>query len=339
MLSLHTHANRELKALTDNTGGLAEINMSDKTSRLEGQLRTGKQFHAELPDVPRRAASTSATPLPTTTTAQPLVIGQAGSAQLMAISLSASFPGFTSAHEMNRWLEGVSALDVTQGKTAVDLVKGQFPLELIDQLKTLEVTTQTSWENLKAKLLELCGGAKADDKAAAEARWEALKMEDYDSVANFDVYFYAAAKKCRTSEERQFAQYKKAMSASLKKSIDDAWLHPADLTYLKSSMQRYKAQQEKRIREQTAMEREMRDAESSIAATMEQVEINSDDEVPDEVIAAFKEDWKRKRQQGTMSKFKATSVNRNKKPSREPMKCWNCGKPGHRMAECPDVKH
>ncbi len=38
----------------------------------------------------------------------------------------------------------------------------------------------------------------------------------------------------------------------------------------------------------------MRDAESSIAATMEQVEINSDDEVPDAVIAAFKEDWKRK---------------------------------------------
>ena len=63
VLSLHTHANRELKLLTDNTGGLAEINMSDKTSRLEGQLRTGKQFHAELPDVPRRAAYTSATPL------------------------------------------------------------------------------------------------------------------------------------------------------------------------------------------------------------------------------------------------------------------------------------
>ncbi len=40
-----------------------------------------------------------------------------------------------------------------------------------------------------------------------------------------------------------------------------------------------------------------------------------------------------------MSKFKATSVNRNKKPLREPMKCWNCNKPGHRMAECPDVKH
>ncbi len=44
-------------------------------------------------------------------------------------------------------------------------------------------------------------------------------MEDYDSVANFDVYFYAAAKKCEASDERQFAQYKKAMSASLKKSI------------------------------------------------------------------------------------------------------------------------
>ncbi len=45
------------------------------------------------------------------------------------------------------------------------------------------------------------------------------------------------------------------------------------------------------------MEKEMRDAESSIAATMEQVEINSNDEDPDKVIAAFKEDWKRKRQQ------------------------------------------
>jgi hypothetical protein len=107
----------------------------------------------------------------------------------------------------------------------------------------------------------------------------------------------------------------------------------------KETMKRFKVQQEKQIKEQKAMEREMRDAESIIAATMEQGEINSDDEVPDEVIAAFKEDWKRKRQQGTMSKFKATSVNRNKKPSREPINCWNCNKPGHRMAECSDVKH
>jgi hypothetical protein len=75
LLLVHTHANWELKLLTDNTGGLAEINMSYKTSRLEGQLRTGKQFHAELANVPRRAASMSSTPLPATTTAQPLVIG------------------------------------------------------------------------------------------------------------------------------------------------------------------------------------------------------------------------------------------------------------------------
>ena len=294
VLSLHTHANRELKLLTDNTGGLAEINMSDKSSRLEGQLRTGKQFHAELPEVPRRAASTSATPLPATTTAQPLVIGQAGSAQLMAISLSGSFPGFTSAHAMNRWLDAVAAVSVTQGKQPLDLIKGHFPIELIGMLETLEVTTQTTWDNLKKKILEWCGGAKADDKAAAEARWEALKMEDYDSVANFDVHFYAAAKKCEATEERQFAQYKKAMSASLKKSMEDAWQHPDNLGELKGMMKRFKAQQEKQIMEQKAMEREMRDAESSIAATMEQVVINSDDEVPDEVIAAFKEDWKRK---------------------------------------------
>ena len=103
MLSLHTHANRELKILTDNTGGLAEINMSDKTSRLEGQLRTGKQFHAELPDVPRRAASTSATPLLATKATQPVVIGQAGSVQLTIMSLASSFPGFASAHKMNQW--------------------------------------------------------------------------------------------------------------------------------------------------------------------------------------------------------------------------------------------
>jgi predicted solute-binding protein len=101
------------------------------------------------------------------------------------------------------------------------------------------------------------------------------------------------------------------MSASLKKSMEDAWQHPDNLGELKGMMKRFKAQQEKQIMEQKAMEREMRDAESSIAATMEQVVLNSDDEVPDEVIAAFKEDWKRKRQQGTMSKFKATSVNRN----------------------------
>jgi hypothetical protein len=217
----------------------------------------------------------------------------------MAISLSASFPGFTSAHEMSQWLDAVAAVSVTQNKQPLELIKGHFPIELIGMLETLEVTTQTSWDNLKTKILEWCG-AKADDKAAAEARWEALKMEDYDSVANFDLYFYAAAKKCEALEDRQFAQYKKAMSASLKKNIKDAWLHPANLGELKDHMKRFKVQQEQRIMEQKAMEREVRDAESSIAATMEQVVINSDDEVPDEVIAAFKEDWKRKRQQGTM---------------------------------------
>ncbi len=59
----------------------------------------------------------------------------------MAISLSGSFPGFTSAHEMNRWLDAVSAVSVTQGKQPVELIKGHFPVGLIDQLKTLEVTT------------------------------------------------------------------------------------------------------------------------------------------------------------------------------------------------------
>ncbi len=82
----------------------------------------------------------------------------------------------------------------------------------------------------------------------------------------------------------------------------------------------------------------MRDAESSIAATMEQVVINSDDEDPDEAIAAFKEDWKCKRQQSAARKFKTASVNRNNEPLRKPMKCWHCNKPGHRLAECPDVK-
>ncbi len=96
-------------------------------------------------------------------------------------------------------------------------------------LEVLEVTTLASWANLKTKILERCGGAKADDKAAAEARWEALKMEDYDSVANFDVYFYVAVKKCEASEDRQFAQYMRSMSASLKKNVKDAWLHPANL--------------------------------------------------------------------------------------------------------------
>ncbi len=163
-------------------------------------------------------------------------------------------------------------------------------------------------------------------------------MEDFSFVADFDVRFYAVLKKCEALEDRQFAQYKRAMSASLKKSMNDAWLHLANLGERKETMKRFNIQQEKQIMEQKAIKWEMRDAESSIAATLEQVVINSDDEVPDAVIAAFKGDWKHKRQQGTMSKFKATSVNRNKKPSREPMKCWNCNKPGHRMAECLDVK-
>jgi hypothetical protein len=71
---------------------------------------------------------------------------------------------------------------------------------LVGILETLEVTTQTFWANLKNKILEWCGGAKADNKTAAEARWETLKIEDFISIANFDVYFYAAAKKCEASE-------------------------------------------------------------------------------------------------------------------------------------------
>ena len=57
--------------------------------------------------------------------------------------------------------------------------------------------------------------------------------------------------------------------------MEDAWLYTANLGELKEMMKRFKAQQEKRIMEQKAMERKMRDAESSIA-TIEQVEINSD---------------------------------------------------------------
>jgi hypothetical protein len=139
----------------------------------------------------------------------------------MTISLSGSFPGFTGAYEMNRWLDAVSAVSVTQGKQPLELIKGHFPIELIGMLESLD-TNQTAWDDLKKKILEWCGGTKADDKAAAEARWEALKMEDYDSVANFDVHFYAAAKKSGVSKERQFEQDKKAMSASLKKSMEDA---------------------------------------------------------------------------------------------------------------------
>jgi hypothetical protein len=40
-----------------------------------------------------------------------------------------------------------------------------------------------------------------------------------------------------------------------------------------------------------------------------------------------------------MSKFKATSVDRNRKSSREPMKRGHGTKPEHCIAECPDVKH
>jgi hypothetical protein len=92
--------------------------------------------------------------LPAPTTLQPVVIGLAGSAQSMASSLSASFPGFISAHEMNWWLDAVAAVSVTQGKQPLELVKGHFPIELIGMLETLEVTTQTSWANLKTKILE-----------------------------------------------------------------------------------------------------------------------------------------------------------------------------------------
>jgi hypothetical protein len=75
--------------------------MSDKFLRLEGSLYV-KSFRAVLTDLSRRAALTSATLLPNLIGTQSVVIGQAGSAQSIAISLAASFSGFASAHEMNR---------------------------------------------------------------------------------------------------------------------------------------------------------------------------------------------------------------------------------------------
>ncbi len=45
---------------------------------------------------------------------------------------------------------------------------------------------------MKTKILEWGGGAKAD-KVVAEAREEDLKMEDFGTVANLEVCFYAAA--------------------------------------------------------------------------------------------------------------------------------------------------
>ncbi len=52
---------------------------------------------------------------------------------------------------------------------------------------------------------------------------------------------------------------------------------PANLGKRKEHMKRFGVQQEQKIKEQKAMEREMDDAESCIAATMKQVEINNDD--------------------------------------------------------------
>ena len=91
-------------------------------------------------------------------------------------------------------------------------MKGQFPLGLIDQLKTLEVTTQTTKANLKAKLLEWCGGAKADDKAVVAARWKTSAL-----TQTLMCISTRRPEKCEALEMRQLAQYKKEMPASLKK--------------------------------------------------------------------------------------------------------------------------
>ena len=153
----------------------------------------------------------------------------------MTMSWSASFPGFASAHKMNQWLVGFSAWAVTQSEMSLDFVKSNFSLMWVYQLSTLEVTNQTTLDALKTRLLESCGGTKAHD-IAAKAQWEALKMQDFSSVADLDLYFYAAARNCRASEEQQFAQYKKAMPASLKKSMEEAWMHPTNLAELKSQI-------------------------------------------------------------------------------------------------------
>jgi hypothetical protein len=58
------------------------------------------------------------------------------------------------------------------------------------------------------------------------------------------VYFYAAAKKCEATEDRQFAQHNKAMSASLKKSMEDAWIQLANLYLIRAQKERSTGRQQ-----------------------------------------------------------------------------------------------
>jgi hypothetical protein len=131
---------------------------------------------------------------------------------MMAISLSNSFPGFSDARLMNDWLDAVNVLAISQGREPQKHILSYIPFVAPPNIKAMGILEKTTWDDMKAEMLKSCMGPAFDDTKAAKRRWEALKMNDYDHIANFQFTFLALAKQCGADYAPQFHQYKKSMS-------------------------------------------------------------------------------------------------------------------------------
>jgi len=325
-------------------GGLAGHIMSND-SRSTSSLRSGKQFLSRAPYQPtpgtpatsaaQQQQAANVIPIPNTAAAQATFFGSTGSAQVMAISLSNTFPGFSDARLMNEWLDAVNVLATSQGQQPQKHILSHIPFGALPNIKAMGILDKNTWDDMKAEMLKLCMGPAFNDTKAAKRRWEALKMTDYDHIADFQFTFLSLAKQCGADDEAQFHQYKKAMSEEFREAMEHAMKIPKSLAEIKEQAAIFGQLQTERRERQAKLELEMQEATSSMTAAMDHVQVDDDEEEEMAIAASYnqgqKRQWKKAPiQQGSKSKFV------KRRPAENGARCWRCGESGHLKSSCPE---
>jgi hypothetical protein len=68
------------------------------------------------------------------------------------------------------------------------------------------ILDKESCDGMKAEMLKSCMGPAFNDTKAAKRRWKALKMTDYDHIADFQFTFLSLATQCGSDEDAQYHQ-------------------------------------------------------------------------------------------------------------------------------------
>jgi hypothetical protein len=120
-------------------GGLAGHIMSND-SRSTSNLRSGKPFLSRAPYQPtatsaaQQQQAANVISIPNTAATQATFFGSTGSAQVMTISLSNTFPGFSDARLMNDWLDAVKVLATSQGQQPQKQILSHIPFGALSNI-------------------------------------------------------------------------------------------------------------------------------------------------------------------------------------------------------------